>query len=41
MINVQESPPNIMVTRNPMVYEGLGKRLVVQGKDASFPMHPT
>jgi len=32
---VQESPPNIMVTRKPMVCESLSKQLVVQGKDAS------
>jgi len=41
MIKVQESPPNIMVPRKPMVYESLSKGLVVQGKDASPPVHPT
>jgi hypothetical protein len=29
MIKVQKSSPSIMVTRNPMVYESLGKGLVV------------
>jgi len=41
MINVQESSPSIMVTRKPMVCERLGKGLVVQGEDASPPLHPT
>jgi hypothetical protein len=41
MIKVYESPSSIIVTRNPMVCEGLSKRLVVQGKDASFPVQPT
>jgi hypothetical protein len=30
-----------MITRKPMVCESLGKGLVVQGKNASPPMHPT
>jgi len=41
MIKVQESSPNNMVTRKSIVYESLGKRLVVQGEDASPLMHPT
>jgi len=30
-----------MVIRKPMVYESLSKGLVMQGEDASPPMHPT
>ena len=41
MIKVQESPPNIMVTRKSMVCDSLGKGLVVQGEDASLLVHPT
>jgi len=41
MIKVQESPPNIMVTRKPIVCESLSKGLVMQGEDASLLMHPT
>jgi hypothetical protein len=41
MIKVQESSPNNMVTRKSIVYESLGKRLVVQGEDASPLMHHT
>jgi hypothetical protein len=41
MIKVQESPPNIMVTRKLMVCESLGKRLVVLGEAASPLVHPT
>jgi hypothetical protein len=40
-IKVQESPPNIMVIKKPMVCESSGKRLVVQEKDASPLVHPT
>jgi hypothetical protein len=32
MIKVKKSPPIIMVTRKPMVYESLSKRLIMQGK---------
>jgi hypothetical protein len=41
MINVQKSPPSIMVTRKPMVCERLDKGLVVQGEDVSPPVHTT
>jgi len=41
MIKVQESSPNIMVTRKPMVCESPGKGLVVQEKDASPLVHLT
>jgi len=41
MIKVQESPPNTMVTRIPIVYESPSKGLVMQGEDASPLMHPT
>ena len=41
MINVQESPPSIMVTRKPMVCERLDKGLVVQGENVSPPVHTT
>jgi hypothetical protein len=41
MIKVQESSPNNMVTKKSIVYESLGKRLDVQGEDASPLMHPT
>jgi hypothetical protein len=34
------SPPDIMVTRKPMVCESPGKRLVVQEKDTSPLVHP-
>jgi len=30
-----------MVTRKSMVFESLGKRLVVQGEDISPTVHPT
>ena len=30
-----------MDIRKPMVCENLGKGLIVQGKDALFPVHPT
>jgi hypothetical protein len=30
-----------MITRKPMVYESSSKRLVVQGEDTSFLVHPT
>ena len=35
MIKVQESPPNIMITRKPVVCESPSKRLIIQGKDIS------
>jgi hypothetical protein len=38
---VQEPPPSIKVTRKLMVCESPSKGLVVQGKDASPPMHHT
>ena len=41
IINVKKSLPSIMVTNNPMVCESLGKRLVIQGKDASPLGHST
>jgi hypothetical protein len=40
MIKVHESPPSIMVTRKPMVYESLSKGLIMQGENLSPPVHP-
>ena len=41
MIEVQDSPPIIIVTRKSMLCKSLGNWLLVQGKDTSFSMHPT
>jgi hypothetical protein len=38
---VQESPPNTIVTRKPIVCESSGKGLVVQEEDESLLIHPT
>jgi len=40
IIKVYESSPSIMVTRN-LWSMSLSKGLVVQGEDASPPVHPT
>ena len=42
IINVQESPPNILrLLGNLMVCESLDKRLVVQRENISPSVHPT
>ena len=40
--NSKESPPSITVTRKPIgLRESWVRGLVVQGEDASLPVHPT